>query len=166
MWDPHSWVPLEFLTIGAVYTQPPAICQLEFRFFHPQQWFPWQLIVTNFFSRKPWFPTINCLSLQYWQQTCVWCLLLNLSQVCGLAFMCFLQDGHLVVCSILLRSLGDLGPRWVLQLINSIKHCFPTSPNKVCLHTWNTLWCIIWVLLMVGKIITPVQTRSCPTQNL
>ena len=28
-------------------------------------------------------------------------LLLNLSQVCGLVYMCFLWDGHVVMCSIL-----------------------------------------------------------------
>lgn len=34
-------------------------------------------------------------------------LLPNLSQVCGFAYMCFLRDGHLVVCSILvLRRSG------------------------------------------------------------
>lgn len=59
IWQMHFYGPF---TSQIVYTEPPAICQLQFRFFYPGpgSW-------GSFCSGKFWFFSMPaCLSLQFW----------------------------------------------------------------------------------------------------
>lgn len=71
-----------------------AICQLEFRFFHPSNGFHGNLwSQTSAPDSRDALQSTVCLSSI--DSRHVSSVLLNLSQVCGLAYMCFLQDGIL-----------------------------------------------------------------------
>ena len=67
--------------------------------------------------------------------------------------MCFLQDGHLVVCSILVRSLGDLGPRLLLTRTcksvaeqSKFPHQCDCHPHSNCSRCW---WCPLELLVLL-----------------
>lgn len=58
---PYAWVPLYFLTLWVIPTEPPAVSQFQFRFFfiftHSYSGF-----LLSLCSGNPWWPIFTCLS--------------------------------------------------------------------------------------------------------
>lgn len=69
MWRlPYDLVPLEFLTLRFACTEPPAICQLHFRFSQLGISSPGNFHLCVSAPGNLWVPMLTCLSLQYWGQ--------------------------------------------------------------------------------------------------
>ena len=69
VWDfPNDWIHLGLLTLRLVYTEPSAICQLQFGLSCSWYWFPQRLLFLGSCCSKFWFSVFTCLSLQFWRQ--------------------------------------------------------------------------------------------------
>lgn len=63
MWGTHcDWVPIEFLTLRLVHTEPSKIRQLQFRFSYPNTVSIGDFCSWFFCCAKLWFSVFTCLS--------------------------------------------------------------------------------------------------------
>lgn len=70
--SPHNWV-LWTWTHRPVSVDPPAVCQLRFRFsHHDRHWFPWRFLLVGFYSSKLLFSVSACISSLTGQWFALW----------------------------------------------------------------------------------------------